>query len=300
MHNKIINYFSALENKTTLNQLMTYINKSGYTQTNDSVNRYLINDIGYFTKKTNNKQSAASIASARMYQNSGILTPQIYLIKPGKNQTNKSIQKDATTIDNIISVLAKNVIEYTSIDNIVSGKHKWDIFYDEALYSAFLNFMTPQCLENYTNMFLNDEIRTDTDRHSKNYFLFKSPESEKYEGVIAIDLENMIIYNYCGTNKNDFNNFLCFPYSSETPQKVQDYKCYLQRVRDIRQLIQDDVLFKGNIDSLKQSLSYDLPKEIKKVSKEQGSRLSDRKQAVAPIERLWEYNQKTIGKDLGL
>lgn len=300
MHNKIKQYFSSLENETVQKELFTYINQGGFKKINDYVNRYVIGDLGYFMKKNYDTQSIASAAVAKMYQQSGILTPQIYFIKEKHKNPAITIQQDATTINNIVSVLANDVVEYSIIDNQVFGKNKWDIFYDEELSQAFLTFMTPYCFESLQNLNLNDEIRTDNDRHRKNYLLYKSPDSKKYEGVIAIDLDNMKIYHYYENYNQDFKNFLYIPYSSETPQGNNDYLCYLQRNRNIRELIQDGVLRKNNIESLKKSLSFDLPKEINKNCKENNIRGKNKKNIVEPIKKLWEYNNKTIGKDLGL
>lgn len=46
--------------------------------------------------------------------------------------------------------------------------------------------------------------------------------------------------------------------------------------------------------------SYDFAKEIKKICKEIHLYRGEMKNVKDPIERLWEYNRKTIGKDLGL
>jgi hypothetical protein len=110
----------------------------------------------------------------------------------------------------------------------------------------------------------------------------------------------MVIFNYCQGKKEEFDSFLLYPYESEVPQHKLDNECYRQRVSDIRELIQEGLLSKRNIETLKNLLSYDFPGEVRKTCKEQGLRWKSKNSVVDPVERLWEYNNKTIGKDLGL
>ncbi|MBR4998822.1 MAG: hypothetical protein IKY10_02975, partial [Clostridia bacterium] len=162
-------------------------------------------------------------------------------------------------------------------------------------------FMTPECLTQLENVFLVDELRTDPDRTTLNYFLTKAKGSQKYEGVVVIDLENMLLFDYCRNGeKDDFKNFILYPYSTATPQQNQDVATYKQRVVDLKELIQSGSLSKDNITVLKNALTYDFPKEIKKACKERKLKGKKRSIIVDPVERLWEYNNNEIGKDLGL
>ena len=246
-------------------------------------------------------QAISSASSSQMYNNIGIKTPNIQII-PNKSYS----EQISTTQPNIYSVkdslctLANDDLVYSKLKTKIFGKYKWQMFYDELLMKTFLSFMTPQCLEQLQNVFLIDELRTDIDRHTKNYFFYKNKNSSKYEGIIAIDLEQMIIYNYCGTSKQDFYSFLFFPYASVTPQQVNDELCYCDRVKNIRKLIADEKLSKNNIETLVAALKFDFPKSIKEQCKQQKIHHKDKNKILTPIDRLWEYNNQTIGKDLGL
>jgi hypothetical protein len=110
----------------------------------------------------------------------------------------------------------------------------------------------------------------------------------------------MQIYNYCGSKKEDFANFLVCPYQTATPHQSYDNACYKQRLIDMRQLMQDDVLSASNINAITSALEYDFPKEIKSVCKYSKLKLGEKNDIVKPVERLWEYNRETIGKDLGM
>ncbi len=254
----------------------------------------------FILKNSGVPHGIASVASSKMYKSAEIQTPPVHLLKPSERLTAKTIQEDVNGINNLETVLAGDDVEFTKIGWNHFGKYKWQIFYDVNFELGLLKIMTSDCLEQLKNMFLADEIRTDIDRHSKNYFFYKRKGSEKYEGVIVIDLDQMVIFNYCHGKRDDFNDFLLYPYESETPQLKLDNVCYMQRVRDIRELIQEGVMSKSNIETLKKLLSYDFPGEIKKTCRQQGLHGKAKNSIVTPVEMLWEYNNKTIGKELGL
>ena len=172
------------------------------------------------------------------------------------------------------------------------------IFKNEKLKSSLLSFMTNDCLEQLQNVYLVDELRTDTDRRYKNFYLWKNPDSEKYEGVIAIDLDEMIILNHCCAGWYDFKNFISFDYSSTTVRQKQDNRCYKYRMDDLRELIQSGYLSDNNIDVLKKALNYDFPKEMEKLCNKRLMQGKQKKLFLDPIKQLWEYNNQTVGKEL--
>lgn len=256
--------------------------------------------LSFILKNSNIPQGLVSVASSKMYNLADIQTPQVHLLKPKEKRVATTIQKDISDINGFKTILAGDDVEFTKIGWNVFGKFKWQIFYDFGFQENLLKIMTNDCLEQFQNMFLADELRTDIDRHSKNYFFYKKKDSEKYEGVIVIDLDQMVIFNYCHGKKDEFDSFLLYPYDSEIPQLKLDNVCYRQRVSDIQELIQDGVLSKSNIETLKNLLGYDFPSELRKTCKQQGLRWKSKNDIIDPVERLWEYNNKTIGKELGL
>lgn len=301
MRNKNIGHFSDLEAQGILKALEKQ--KVGVKMLGDvssNIKRYSVGEKSeILLKDSPNTQAIAGIASSKMYNSIGIETPPIHMLK-SKGPYTKTVQQDVLSIDDVLSMLAGDDIEYASIEKKVLGKFKWQLFYDSDMVKMFLQFMTPECLEQLKNVFLVDEVRTDFDRHVNNYFFYKSKNSDKYEGIIVIDLEQMIIYKYCGTKKDEFDSFLLYPYSSATPQQVVDIACYRQRVNDIREMIQDGVLSEKNIEVLVGALKYDFPAEIKQACKQRKLKRSERNKIITPAQRLWEYNQNTIGKELDL
>lgn len=265
------------------------------------VSKYKLDgDKTYFVKQSDELKSVASISSANLCDQAGILTPPIYMLRGKNKKSIKTLQQNVEELDGIEAILARDDVEYSQIQKKVFGKFKWQMFYDEELMSDLLRFMTLGCLTQFQNMFLIDELRTDVDRHTKNYFFYKTKDSKKYQGVIAIDLELMAIYDYCGAKKDDFINFLAHSYQSALPHQLYDKTNYIQRVCDMRQLLQDGVLSEANIKAMAAALEYDFPADMKDICKKNKFRKKDINEIVVPIERLWEYNQKTIGQDLGL
>lgn len=241
-----------------------------------------------------------SIASSKIYKRAGIQTPEVYGIGTCDRRLVNTIQEDVSNINGLEIILPYNDVDFKKINKKVFGKYKWQIFYDRNLENTFLQFMTPECLEQLKEVFLADELRTDIDRHIKNYFFYKEKGSDKYQGIIVIDLDQMIIYNYCMCHPENFEAFVNYNYPSSTPQMADDSVCYRQRVRDIMELIQDGVLSDRNIEMMKTLLQEDFAQEIKMACKQQGLSRKQRNEAALPVEMLWDYNRETVGRELGL
>lgn len=254
----------------------------------------------FVIKRSNAPNGILSVAASKMYKDAGIQTPQVHLLRTDEKLLVNTIQEDVVDINGFETYLPAHDVDFIEIEKRLFSKFKWQVFYDRGLEDLFLQFMTKECLEQLKNIFLADEMRTDVDRHLKNFFFYKRKGSDKYEGIIVFDLDLMAVYKYCGTKKGEFESFLFYPYQSATPQIVEDNACYMQRVRDIRELIQDGVLSDGNINVMKSILQTDFSEEIKKACKKQKLPRKFVNKAVIPAERLWDYNRETIGKDLGL
>lgn len=305
MKNNIVDYFEDLNANKTINNKSKQKNIIITPHRKSHMKNVRIEgcDNEYFIKESDKPSVAAAIVSANMYNEIGLATPQIKYIKTQKPTPYRSqtIQQNISNIPNLNTTMAKDDLEYMQITKEFWGNYKWEIFYNISFRMKLLSFMTKECFDQFTSMFLVDELRTDGDRHNQNFFLYKYPHEGKYNGVIAIDNENMEVLKYCTERAYDFDSFLVSPYSSMTPQQTIDRTCYAQRVKDIRELIQDGVLSQANIETLQAAINYDLPKEVKKACREQGLFMgSAYNNIVTPISKLHEYNHNTIGKDLGL
>ena len=253
----------------------------------------------YILKKSSRNQGIAGFASANMYNSIDIQTPKLYLPKQNGLFSTQTFQKDISEVDGLEIVLAENNLEYQQVERCVFGRYKWQLFYDSDLKQRLLSFMTKDCLEQLQNMYLVDELRSERDRWSQNFFLYRQKGSEKYEGVIVIDLEEMAIFNYCtGTKKADFDNFLYTSYYSPTPQQSDDYMCFAERMREIITLLDDGVLSKGNIEAIMKALKYNFPKEFEQACEICNIHGKAKHYIADPIKRLWEYLNNTIGREL--
>ena len=90
------------------------------------------------------------------------------------------------------------------------------------------------------------------------------------------------------------------PYASLTPTQKEDCSTYMNRIHMLRELLDDGVLSQNNIETMIKALKHDLPKDIQFLCKKQQLPIGLKNKTYSPIARLWEYNQKELGKDLGL
>ena len=151
-------------------------------------------------------------------------------------------------------------------------------------------------------MYLADEIRTDNDRHPGNYFLYRSPESKngKYEGVIAIDLDNVMAFKHRSlTTDTNFQHFLNSKYPSWSPHKTITSASYLERIATIKGLLHKNGLFNQNVETLRKVLNYDFPQTIKDVSNNPDLQ-KYQTEAYEAYSRIWDYSRKQLGPELGL
>ena len=290
-----------LDPQTLKNKEYTEID-NGLARHHDDIHKIKLDNKIYYVKSLDVKNAIATTASAKMYSEIGINTPKIQVFKDKTDAKNQRsiIQPDVMQLPNIEAILAKEDVEYKKIFPKFNLRYKWEIFYDMNVRKQFLKFMTKDCLESLLNIYLIDELRSDIDRHTSNYFLYKTSKSNLYEGVIAIDLDQMQIYNYSPTKREEFSAFVASPYTSITPTQKEDYLSYMNRIHMLRDLIDDGVMSSYNIETMVKALKHDFPKDIKLLCREQKLSRKLTNQTYSPIARLWEYNQKELGKDLGL
>ncbi len=268
-------------------------------QINQNVQKIVIENKNYFLKQSTLYRGIAGVALAKMYNGIGIQTPKSELVRSNEKGFVRSIQEDMTAMDGLEVLLANDNLDYLQIEKSMRGVDKWQIFYDIDLMFMFLKFMTNDCLEQLKNLYLIDELTTQIDRTLENFYLYKRPESEKYEGVIAIDLEELAIYQFRGAGKDDFENFLKQTYFTSTPQQTIDSDNYRKRVWEILNLAYDGVLSESNLLVIKNALGYDFPKELEKLCTIQKVSSKTKNEIVEPIKRLWEYNNQNLGKEFG-
>ena len=156
--------------------------------------------------------------------------------------------------------------------------------------------MTEECFEELITIMLLDELRTDPDRHWGNYFMYATKGSNKYEGIIPIDLEFGSVFESL-----TFERFL----HVDTYNAYSIYSCrdseknYATRINDILKLIHDGKLTQKQIEIIKKALEYGLDDEFEKVVNNfKLKKIMGTSETVYSMHRLWEYNRATVGKEL--
>lgn len=320
MNKQVFDYFENLDEQK-LNRSKHIIIKDDHTTLQERLSKvdlYDINGIPVYRKPWNDEKSIITMASAKMYGDLGILTPPIYVMQNNRHRNFlqwfmskrnieindhadlSTIQQDVESIKNLDCTIALstpvNALRF-ELDSL--PKYKWQLLYDGGLRSKFLKYMTPECLDELINMFLLDELRSDNDRHTGNYFLYKDKNLKKCTGVIPIDLENPFILFGHKSIRPNFDDFLYITYKSYTPIETLDCLSFPRRIQNIKDLLYDGALSPEQENLLKNAVAYDLPGTIKQICHTYPLR-SYQKNAYEPFARLWDYNRQELGKELGL
>ena len=319
MKNKVFNYFQDLH-KTRLPEKHSgtfafdkrIVKCAGLPI--QTVQKFNIDQTPYFLKDWDRLSSVQTIAASKMYNDIGIPTPPVYLMSMESGQGAHRTESLKLVAQDILSINGEDlqikeatqvvmpVIEKTMLRNYAGAQDKWFVLKHQRWMEAFLEVMTPDCLKQLFDMYLADEIRTDNDRHPGNYFLYRSKHSKdsRYEGVIAIDLDNVIVFKRKSpTTDTTFQNFIHTKYPSWSPHKTITSASYLERIATIKGLLHKNGLFNQNVETLRKVLNYDFPQTIKDIS-DNPDLQKYQAEAYESYARLWDYSRKELGSELGL
>ena len=286
------------------NEVITKIDNSGYVRKYGRPN-LSIDGTPYHAKSMNELHPIMEFATGEMYNKIGIPTVPTYSLATPEDASSefKLVSQNLHSIKDFIFTIAGEIIKTRDISHYrVINDYKWAIFYDQELKDIFLRYMTPECLEMLGVLYLIDEVRTEVDRHEDNYFFVKGHTDHKYKGIVALDneLSAVLLHDKIPDTQNRFQDFITLPYYSYTPLCCSTPAVTFEnRVKDIRKLIQDQVLTPKQIKMLKAALGYDFPAEIKNAGNHPF--LQDKAiPAYDAVSRLWDYNNTEIGRDLDL
>ncbi len=270
------------------------------------INNYAFNNYNFFIKHTSMPiESLQAIASTNMFNSTGIVAPPIYLAKEYQTEETFELSQDVTKMsefkDVTIMIDTPFFIDPRQMQTDAKAAAN-EIFY-HSLKQYLLNYMTEDCYNQYTSLFLIDTLRTETDRNPNNLFFYKTDNSDKYSGIIAIDhtltrLPSKIYH--ISDSIFDFEKFLYHEFLSTQNAILQSKDSFKNRHDSLCDLLHSGKLSNSNIETLKKALQFDLPGEIKKVGKHYNIPSSIVEKKYYSNERLWEYNQTHIGKELGL
>ncbi len=280
---------------------------------------YTINGIPTYIKPNNAINSAAGMATSKMYNDIGIETPIQYYLSTSPSHRKlfsrtKAIDPRFTDISTMtIDISQLPELECDTLDNIISqvdkesaafrmGSYAWQFLYAHDVKAIMLKYMTPETYNDIVGEALVAEARTDIDRHFKNGFLYKKPNEKKYSGFIPIDLDNLQIIKYILYNRfknENFEEFLSSTYESTSVTGRHCHRAYTYRIADLREIIEDGVVPPASLKRLKSALEYDLPKAMAESAS--AREFSKQKSAItSAYSMLWDYNRKELGNTLGL
>jgi len=334
--NKIVEeYFIDLEQKKLRkrnnliiddNETVRELSSLNYIEGKRKVLMYAVDEDRFFGKINpgqNLHTYAHEIASSQFFADMGIITPRQYpfraiVDKKGNKYIRQHglLSQDIQTIDGITSTIANDIKEFKLLpietSELFTSTSQWKILCNESIKEQCMEIMTPECYDDIMNFFMLEELRTSGDTHLYNYFLYKFEGSDKYNGVIPIDLEEsaIISYNYPVRSSDTFNTFVNnFPYQSTLPfrnnydyngmgfQHYYDFRTYANRMKNLKEVISKGLLSNNQCKFLKTAINYDFPKLIDDTCEKY--HLGDEtKQVCGIVDRLWEYNHKNLDKEL--
>lgn len=311
-------YFIDLENsKLPRHDNVVYVpSPIKYQDKFKTVDHTTIDGIPLHIKGWKGVETIQSIATAHMYNAIGLTTPAVTLLKTTINPPKDldhlhymhSAQQDLMSIKTFKMVLGETLFKKHKLHFSKNQNHKWEILYNQSLQELFLQFMTEECFDKFIGLYLVDELRTEKDRHCANYFLIKPHGNQKFEDIIPIDNEMISILNIQNVQNiantpfkrhEGFQKFLKAYYHSVTPLSTIDFMSYEQRMNDMRDYLNDGLISDSQIELMKSALNFDYPRAITKTCKHYHLPQYTNS-ASTPFKYLWDYNRKTIGKDLEL
>ena len=280
-----------------------------------AIEKYKNGDKQFYVKDEINEDGLYGLASSKMYGELGIQTPQTFPVRDSivDNEfliASEDVYSIGLTIGSPDIVLAEFIAEYQERkhnDGFSTPKYTsemWTFVRNPEHKERLLEIMTEDCYEQLVSLFILDTLRTDSDRHPHNFFFYKNSGTGKWEGVIPIDLEFGEILNTLPWDKAEdtLQEFFRYSYRSRTPYSRFDIAAsYPERMIDLLKLIQEDKLSPKQIKVLQAAMRYDFPKSIADITKHYGfSTDGDYDQVYELASLLWEYNQKNLGKELGI
>ena len=263
-----------------------------------------INDKPYYQKdfRILNGHSFAEYVSSKFYNDIGMSTPPMHLLLKdiAGHQILSLISQDVKSAlpnkDIIhayqLPMLFENLSYYSKELN-----SRWEVLFDDEVKGVFLEYLTTDCFDQLITMFLIDDLRTERDRHTANYFLYKSQGKDKFEGVIPIDNERTYVVLRGVKDKESFKSFIEEKYSANNPLDYKDHLSVKERVEQIINLIESGKLSKKQIELLKRAVNYDLPKTISNLNTNSYTDVSY-PIVYSAFSYLWEYLNNTLDRHL--
>ena len=264
--------------------------------------RSRIDTTDIFIKTLTPNEVAFGIASSNLYNEIGLDTPYAFPVKIKEENElalgTQNIEK-LNIKDLEIKQACTTLFCILKLDNNAnySVPTKWTILFNQEERNKLLEVMTEDCLEQLINLLLADELRADNDRHWGNFFFYKQKGSEKYEGLIVIDIDNTRLLRKQNTSPAlSFQYFLHNPFISFTALQYTDkFQSHSKRIKNLKKLLEQGKLNNSNIETLTKAVNYDLAKDIQTLGEKHN--ISKETQYVYEMtSRLSEYNRRHLNE----
>lgn len=258
-----------------------------------------LGDSKYYAKPFNYEFSVCQLATDNFYDYLGFKVPQSTLMcTKGKQENLFVISHDAE--DAYKDLPNKQHLKINIPGSYNKETFRWAILYDPRIREEYLKIMTPECFDEFINMMLVDELHTEFDRHSRNYYFYKSNDSEKFEGIIPIDNEaSNIVIAPAPRNKARLMSYIKEPYKAQTPFGTRDYFSYSKRIRQIQLLIQNGLLNENNIEMIRKALNDDYAERFYQQCNNPYTQLYG-DSTYTPVSLLWDYARTELDKEIDL
>lgn len=303
MKKDVYEYFLELDTKNLprINNVIIKSPQNFSKVPDDCYKIFKLFDKRYFSKVVGDvEENFQPMASSELFNEAGVLSPPIYILK--ENDYFDLYSQITEDVHLPIFDKCLNPCEIGYYDKLLSTKKlrtsKWEVLYNKLYRDYFLTFMTPECLDEIINTFLIDELRTEGDRHMKNYFLYQLNGSNKFNGVVVIDHDLINLFETDCLSKHAFKDFIKHKACSNSPTLNCVHTTHENAIKAIRQLLDDGVLGDNNITALKDALSFDLPGRIKEYGEKFNIKKHPLNRVYTPLSYLWDYNRTQLGKDL--
>ena len=326
MNKRVLEYFEDLHSLDLPKQDASFvedgksIKRIGIVRKANSarkVVKYNIDGREYFCKSESEKRhllKTHEMASSKMYGDLGITTPPVYHLLRKDFLTSKYpglLTQDVYDIEKIDCILASELKAIARLEISPSTTtNPYEILFNEQVRQKCLEIMTPRCLEEVVDMYLLGDLRSDSDIHPDNYFLYKKKGAKRYTGIIPIDLEHsQVILSHLDT-KEKFDTFVkktkydsCVPFRYRSSGEYGFGKLFLyngtyqDRLDIIKNLIQSGKLKKRQIELIGRAINYDFPAAMRDIAVSHGF---GKKQldSCDTVSRLWENNHKELSREL--
>lgn len=173
----------------------------------------------------------------------------------------------------------------------------WEIVRNSRVKGDLLEIMTEECYNKLVNMHLLDNLTTNCDRHSNNYFFVKSKGSDKWEDIVTIDHEYLGVVEYECVGGNTYEcieNYVKNKHSMIMPMDTHKELSHSHRIKSINQMIDKGKLSDQNIALLRNATEYDLLGAYDKILNKYQINSETLDYYRRLIDGLWEYNRKNL------